>query len=78
MASDSFWKIKDVPRISANISSYKFNQKIEIINLNEEVDQTSEFALFNDSPNCDLSNKVQELELSEDKTLIVVWFLESR
>jgi len=80
IASDSFWKVIGVPTIK-NInfsSSFVFNQKLEFFILTEQAPQGSQFYLFEDSTDWDLSNQLNELEISADRNILSIWFPESR
>jgi len=83
VASDSFWKVRDVPTINSfnsstlALKSFIFNQKIEEFTLTEEVSDNDEF-LLNGTPDWDLSNKMSEVGLSADNHFLYVWLPESR
>ena len=77
-ASESFWKVLDVPQIYTGLSSFAFNQKIEMIILQKQTSEKSQFSLFKDSPDCDLSNKLNNFRLSADLKTLTIWFPEVR
>ena len=80
-ASDSFWRVRDVPiikKIQRSPSVFVFNRKLESFILIEEAPQDSQFYLFEDSTDWDSSNQLKELEISADRNILRIWFPESR
>ena len=72
-ASDSFWKVRGVPLIYQTSRNYTFNQRMEIFQVKKEVSKDDQFSLFKDSPDWELSNKLNELLLSANGYFLRVW-----
>ena len=77
IASDSFWYVKDNHQIIERNETFKFNQKLEKFILVNPAGENDEFYLFSDSPDWDLSNQLEEMQVSNDKYYLIIWIPES-
>ena len=74
MASDSYWLVKDIPKIPDEmVNKFFFNLKIEIIVLDSEIGRNDEVELFSGSVDCDISNKEDGLKIGFNKYNLYIW-----
>ncbi|CAI2386633.1 unnamed protein product [Moneuplotes crassus] len=72
-ASDSYWVVRETPRIFNNKANFKLNQNIEEFSLWENSQINDEFMLVEGPTDCDIMNKVGQIFPSNSPDSLYIW-----
>jgi len=76
-ASDSYWHVKDVPKVIPYFENPLFNQKLERLKLMAKAGINDEFQLYSGSPDWSNAVPTQDIQISNNRLSLHIWFPES-
>jgi len=76
-ASDSYWHVKDVPKIKYYEENPIFNKKLESLELLIKTGINDEFKLFLSTPDWSNALATQDIQISNNRLFLHIWFPES-